>query len=135
MMTDPLAFMFSRLRYASRAGKLTVQVPLSNLKLRVAHILVTQGIAESVEKVDEKGTTKTINIRLRVRNNGAPVLVDIQRVSRPGARIFVDYAHIPAMKQNFGFSLLSTVQGLMTGFEARKRKIGGEVIGTVTIAG
>ena len=136
MMTDPLADMFSRLRNARRAGKSLVVVSFSDLKLRIAGILATQGIVVvSPEEADKKGKERLITLMLRMHASGSPILVDIQRVSRPGARIFVDKDHIPAMKQNFGFSIISTMQGVMTGFEARKRKMGGEVLGTVTIAG
>ena len=135
-MTDPIGDMFTRIRNAARVGHAAVKVPFSMFKMNVAKILSEQGVIAAAEDVKkEEGLPHSICLTLRYQSNGKSTISDIQRVSRPGARIFVDKDHMSPMKQNFGFLIVSTVQGLMTGYEAKKRRIGGEVIGKVVIAG
>ena len=135
MMTDPIGDMFTRIRNATRVVKPHVKVPFSLFKKNVAMILVSQGVVASCEEVKEQDMPHELVLALRYHQNGKSVVTDLQRVSRPGARIFVDHDHIAPMKQNFGFLIVSTPQGVMTGYEAKKRGVGGEVLGKVYIAG
>ncbi len=135
MMTDPIGDMFTRIRNAVRVGHTSVKVPFSVFKSNVAKILASQGAITDVQEIKEEGAPHYILLTLRYRANGQSMITDIQRVSRPGARIFVDKDHISPMKQNFGFLVISTTSGVMTGYEAVKRRTGGEVIGKVVIAG
>ncbi|MFN3568504.1 MAG: 30S ribosomal protein S8 [Caldimicrobium sp.] len=127
MMTDPIADMLSRIRNALMAKKKTVIVPASKMKLEIVKILKDEGFIEDYKYVDEKPQPK-IEIILKYTDNKQSVITGIRRVSKPGRRVYLGYKFIPKVLDGLGISIVSTSQGIMTDHEARKRKIGGEVI-------
>ena len=129
-MTDPIADMLTRIRNAIQAGHRRVAVPASNVKRDVAKLLVEQGYILRFEEVDEN-TQGTLRIFLKYyMKDGKPagVIEGIQRVSRPGRRIFAGKENIPKVCGGYGISILSTNQGILTGHQCRIRGIGGEVL-------
>ncbi len=127
MMTDPIADMLTRIKNALMARKKTVIVPASKIKLEIARILKEEGYIEDYQYIDEKPQGK-IEIVLKYDENKRPVIAGLKRVSKPGRRIYMGYRDLPKVLDGLGIAIVSTSQGIMTDYEARKRKIGGEVI-------
>lgn len=125
-MTDPIADFLTRIRNAANARHKTVEVPASKLKERLAEILKDQGYLADYARIDE-GPQGGIRMTLRYVN-GAPSLLGLQRVSRPGLRRYAGAAELPRVKNGLGIAIISTSQGLMTDKEARSRNVGGEVL-------
>lgn len=125
-MTDPITDMFNRIRNAQAVLKETVDIPFSNLKYEIARILEKQGF---IEKVEKKGklNLKEMEIKLKY-NDKKPAISDITRVSKSGQRIYHKSKDLRAVRQGYGFSIISTSKGLMTGRDAKKEKLGGEII-------
>lgn len=129
MMTDPVADMLTRIRNASRVHHEEVEFPFSRLKLAVAQILERSGYVVRVAKVTADGR-EAIRVALKYRER-IPAITEIVRVSKPGQRVYAGAAKIPKVKGGFGIAILSTPKGVMTDKEARKEKLGGEVVCTV----
>lgn len=127
MMTDPISDMLTRIRNASMVRKSIVEVPLSQMKFAIAKILESKGFVESVE-VKEEGVRKIMRIGLLYDLNRQPKISAITRVSTPGRRIYKKSSELARVRSGYGFSIISTPNGLMTSDEARKRRLGGEVI-------
>jgi len=125
-MTDPIADMLNRIKNAQVVGHLTVEMPFSNLKYEIAKILEGKGFVEKIEKKGRK-TRKTMEIVLKYHDK-APAISGIRRVSKPGQRIYLTSSQIKKVKEGFGMAILSTSKGLMTDREAKKQKMGGEVL-------
>ncbi len=125
-MTDPIADLLTRIRNGSKARHEKVDMPSSNLKAAIAAIFKEQGIINNfrVIKDDKQGI---LRIYLRYEN-GEPVFNDIQRVSKPGRRIYKRKDTLPTVKSGYGFAVISTSNGLMTDRGAREKGIGGEVL-------
>lgn len=123
---DPISNMLTQIRNAQAVGKATVEMPFSNLKYEVAKILVTQKFVEKAEKRG-KDFKKTLEIVLKYEDK-KPFISGIKKISKPGQRIYVDYRKIQKVVNGFGIAIISTSKGLMTNKDARKNKIGGEVI-------
>jgi small subunit ribosomal protein S8 len=124
--TDPIADLLTRIRNAIAVGKTEVTVPASKLKLTVAEQLKKAGYLEAV-KVEEGSPRGTIIIT--INNNGKPATItEIHRVSKPGQRVYAKAAEIPRIKSGRGIVLVSTSQGVMTGEQAKKARLGGEVL-------
>ena len=132
-MTDPIADFLTRVRNGAHASKDVVQIPSSKLKKELARILKEQGYIDGwdVEAPNADHPGEVINVRLKYSGNRKPVIQGIQRVSRPGQRTYVDHAHIPKIQGGLGTAIISTSHGVMTGHEARRRGIGGEVVAKV----
>ncbi|MFA7087975.1 MAG: 30S ribosomal protein S8 [Patescibacteria group bacterium] len=135
-MMDPIADMFTRIRNASAVKKPEVLLPMSKLKYEIAKILQTEGWIKNASIVPggldgAHSKFDELRIELKYRKNGKPQISSIQRVSKPGLKIYVSKDEIPTVLNNFGLALVSTSKGLMTGKEARKNKIGGELIGEI----
>jgi small subunit ribosomal protein S8 len=131
-MTDPVADFLTRLRNAANAQHHDVKIPSSGLKRELARILKEQGYIESWEvapAVERPG--EEITVTLKYTNDRKPVISGIQRVSRPGQRHYVDHAHIPKIQGGMGTTIISTSRGVMTGHDARKLGVGGEVVAKV----
>jgi len=133
---DPIADMFTRIRNASAVKKPEVLLPMSKLKYEIAKILQTEGWIKNASIVPggldgAHSKFDELRIELKYRKNGKPQISSIQRVSKPGLKIYVSKDEIPTVLNNFGLALVSTSKGLMTGKEARKNKIGGELIGEI----
>jgi small subunit ribosomal protein S8 len=127
MMTDPISDMLIRIKNALMARQKTVVVPGSKLKLEIARILKDEGFIEDYRVVEEKPQIK-IEIVLKYDEKKRPVIAGIKRVSKPGRRIYRGYKELPRVLDGMGMAIISTSQGIMTDHEARKRRLGGEVI-------
>ncbi len=126
MMTDPISDMLIRIKNAQAVKHLTVDVPYSRIKYQIALILEREGFVEKVEKKFRRNK-RIIKIFLKYENQ-EPKIVDIKRVSKPGRRVYLPYKKIRAPKGGYGIAIISTSQGLITDKEARKRKLGGEIL-------
>jgi len=124
MMTDPIADMLTRIRNAARAGLPELELPRSRVKFEIAKILEKEGYLKNVAD-DSAGRKITLTIRYDGRK---AVMRDIQRLSKPGRRLYVGWQDIPRVKSGLGLTVISTSQGIMTGGEARRRRLGGELI-------
>jgi len=125
MITDPISDMLTRIRNASMVGKKEVRVPYSNVKFAIAKILKEEGYVASIEK-SEQGHGE-IRIALKY-DDGSAAIKAIKRVSKPGRRWYSGYADLPRVLSGHGIAIVSTSRGVMTNTEARKRKLGGEVL-------
>ena len=128
-MQDTVADMLTRIRNAQRAGKPTVGMPSSKLKLSVAKVLQSEGYIASAEATAD--AKPVLNIGLKYYE-GKPVIEQIQRVSRPGLRIYKGKDELPRVKQGLGVLIVSTNKGIMTDRAARAAGVGGEVIAVVS---
>lgn len=128
MIHDPIADMLTRIRNGIRANQHSVEIrPLSKIKLSILDILKKEGfISEYKVTSEQKGGT--CEVILKYDKSGVCVIEDLQRVSKPSIRVYVDKDHIPWTRNGLGISIISTSQGLITDREARKRKIGGEIL-------
>ena len=126
-MTDPISDMLTRIRNAVRARHPRVEIPHSNMKLAIAGILRDEGYVAAIATV-EKGKFKQIRITLRYDREGDPLLSGIEMVSRPGRRIYTGSSEIPPVMGGLGLSILSTPKGLLSGRNARKAGVGGEIV-------
>ena len=127
MMTDPIADMLIRIKNALMARHKKVEVPASKMKLEIARILKEEGYIEDFVFIDEKPQGK-IEIILKYDENKRPVIAGVKRVSKPGRRIYKGYKELPKVLDGLGIAIISTSQGIMTDHEARRRKVGGEVL-------
>ena len=132
-MTDPIADFLTRVRNGAHASKDVVPIPSSKLKKELARILDEQGYIDGwdVEAPNAEHPGEVIKVRLKYSGNRKPVIQGIQRVSRPGQRTYVDHAHIPKIQGGLGTAIVSTSHGVMTGHEARRAGLGGEVVAKV----
>ncbi len=132
-MTDPVADFLTRLRNAASAQHHDVNIPSSKLKRELARILKEQGYIEGYEisppGPDHPG--EQITITLKYNEDRRPTISGIERMSRPGRRIYVDSGHIPRIDGGMGTAIISTSRGVMTGHEARQQGVGGEVVAKV----
>ena len=127
MITDPIADFLTRIRNASRVNHRWVEIPASKLKVRVAFILRKEGFIKDMILVDD-GKQGILRLYLKYQKDGAPVILDLQRVSSPGRRVYVNHGNIPRVRNGLGVGILSTSQGVITDKEARRRKLGGEYL-------
>ena len=132
-MTDPIADMLSRIRSATTARRMRVDVPASRLKLEVARILQSEGYIRGFKLLESKAgagrqVQATINLVLKYGPRGERVISGLQRVSRPGRRVYFGRDEVPRVLAGLGTSILTTSRGVMTGREAVKAGVGGEVL-------
>jgi small subunit ribosomal protein S8 len=127
MVTDPIADMLTRIRNALVAGHESVQVPASKVKIAIAKVLKKEGFIKGFEVVPD-GVKKTIRIDLVYGGKKEPTISGLRRVSKPGLRVYVQKREIPRVYGGLGIAILSTPQGVMTGQEAWRQQVGGEVI-------
>ncbi|MCB1163131.1 MAG: 30S ribosomal protein S8 [Candidatus Latescibacteria bacterium] len=126
-MTDPIADFLTRIRNATRAKHARVDIPASRIKGEIAKILREQGYVNDVKFVED-GKQGLLRIYLKYNEDSAPVIEGLQRVSKPGRRIYAKSGEIPRVLGGYGVVVLSTSQGILTGNEARQRGVGGEVL-------
>ena len=126
-MTDPIADMLTRIRNAVTAKHEFVNIPASKMKLAIANVLRNEGFIRDFEVKDEL-ERKLMRVELNYTGKKDPVLNGLQRVSKPGLRVYVQKREIPRVYGGLGIAILSTPQGVMTGQDAWRRSIGGEVI-------
>jgi small subunit ribosomal protein S8 len=131
-MTDPVADLLTRVRNGLGAQHHDVTLPSSKLKAEVARILQEQGYIEAYAvNPAPSGHGEELTVTLKYTEERKPVISGIQRVSRPGRRTYVDHAHIPRIQGGMGTTIISTSKGVMTGHDARREGVGGEVVARV----
>ena len=126
-MTDPIADMLSRIRNGLVAGHDSINVPASKLKREIARILQQEGFIADYELVSD-AYQGILKIKLKYTDNGEPIIHGIERVSRPGRRVYRSKAEIPQVLDGLGVSIVSTSRGVLSGSEATRSGIGGEVL-------
>jgi small subunit ribosomal protein S8 len=129
-MTDPIADMLTRIRNAQKMGHDALALPASKLKQRIAQVLADEGYIRDVEFKAE-GPQGVLNIGLKYGPDKQPAINELKRVSRPGRRMYVTVEAIPRVKNGLGVAILSTSKGVVVDREARKNRIGGELLCTV----
>jgi len=122
-MVDPISDMLTRIRNAQKAEHKSVIMPLSKIKLEIAKILKKEGYIEELKKSDKK-EKKLLEINLKY----PAAINEIKRISKPGQRVYIKADKIKPVKNGYGISIISTPKGLMTGKEAKKAGLGGEVL-------
>jgi small subunit ribosomal protein S8 len=128
-MSDPIADMLTRIRNGVSARHDYVNIPASKLKLAIADVLKTEGFIRDYEVTEgDRGPQKTLRVELSYTGKKEPVLSGIQRVSKPGLRVYVEKREIPRVYGGLGIAILSTPKGVMTGREARRQQVGGEIL-------
>ncbi|OQB44159.1 MAG: 30S ribosomal protein S8 [Parcubacteria group bacterium ADurb.Bin159] len=128
-MSDPISDMLTRIRNASLTNKEKIRVPYSRLKFEIARLLEKEGWIERVKVIKAKKISETeMEIKLKYSAEGKPAISEIRRISRPGRRIYQNHLKMPKILNGFGMAIISTSLGLMSDKEAKKRKVGGEVI-------
>ncbi len=125
-MTDPITDMLNQIRNAEAVAKPEVLIPFSKLKNQIGLILAQEGFVADVKKI-AKDKNKIMKVVLKY-DNGIPAIEGAKRVSKPGQRIYVKNTEIRKVRGGFGISIISTPKGLMTNNQARKAKLGGEVM-------
>jgi small subunit ribosomal protein S8 len=132
-MTDPTADFLTRIRNGLAAQHDAVAAPASRLSKEIARILAEQGYIDGydVQPPEPRRTGERVVVRLRYTEERRPVISGLRRVSRPGRRTYVDARHIPKVLGGMGTTIISTSQGVMTGHDARRRGIGGELLAEV----
>ena len=126
-MNDPIADMLTRIRNAQSAQKVTVSMPSSKLKVAIAEVLKDEGYIDDFSVVKSEGGKATLEIGLKYYA-GRSVIEKIQRISRPGLRIYKGSSDIPQVMNGLGIAIVSTSKGLMTDRKARAQGVGGEVL-------
>jgi len=132
-MTDPIADMLTRIRNAVSAKRARVEIPASKLKVEIARILQDEGYIQGFKMIEEtpegaRTPQKFIRIFLKYGPRGERVISGIERISRPGRRVYFGHDEVPPVLAGLGISILTTSRGLMTGRAASKAGVGGEVL-------
>jgi small subunit ribosomal protein S8 len=126
-MTDPIADMLTRIRNAYAAKHQKVDMPVSGIKLEIARILKEEGFINTY-KVTGEGARRNIRVYLRYGPKGEQVMSKLERVSKPGCRVYVKSSAIPKVLGGMGINIISTSRGLMSDSRARREKVGGELL-------
>ena len=126
-MTDPIADMLTRVRNATQAKHQKVDMPSSKLKIEIARILKEEGYIAHYKTADESGKN-FLTVFLKYGPKGEKVISNIERISRPGCRVYVSKSEIPKVLGGLGINILTTSHGVMTGKHARKQGFGGELL-------
>ena len=130
MLTDPIADYLTRIRNAIGSGHDEVEIPASRLKLEMSRILKEQGYIRDFNKQPAK-VGEAISVALKYTEDRRPVILGLERISRPGRRRYVDHKQVPRVDGGTGTAIVSTSTGVMTGHEARAKGVGGEVVAYV----
>jgi small subunit ribosomal protein S8 len=125
--TDPITDLLNRLRNAMRAGHERVDLPASRVREDVVRVLADEGYVASYRRVEERGRP-LLRIALKYDNEGEPIVNGLERVSRPGRRVYARATEIPQVLGGLGISIVSTSRGILTGAKARESKLGGEIL-------
>ncbi len=126
-MTDPIADMLTRIRNGSMARHQSVLIPASGIKMNIARILKDEGFIKDVDVPSEMGG-RVFRVWLKYGQDKRPVVTGLKRVSKPGLRVYSKRKEIPMVLSGLGVTIVSTPQGVMTGRDAWKQNLGGEVI-------
>jgi len=124
-MTDPIADMLTRIRNALAVNKTEVIMPFSKIKFSIGKILEREGWVNKIEKIEENYGQIKIDLKY---NKKQPAISGLKRISKPGCRIYVNKDNLPVVLNDQGIAIISTSSGIMTNKEARKKRLGGEVI-------
>jgi small subunit ribosomal protein S8 len=127
-MTDPIADMLTRIRNGIQSHHERVELPASKLKVEIARILKSEGFIRNFALVDKDKLQATLRIDLKYSADGEPVIHGIERISRPGRRVYRNKQDIPRVLGGLGLAIVSTSKGVLAGHEAAKSGIGGEVL-------
>lgn len=127
-MTDPIADMLTRIRNAVTAKQTRVDMPTSRIKAEIARILQDEGYIQGFKLVEETTPAKTLRLFLKYGPRGERLITGVQRISRPGRRVYFGRNDVPEVLAGLGTSILTTSRGVMTGRAAVKAGVGGEVL-------
>ena len=128
--TDPVADLLTRVRNGLQADHDAVEIPASKLKIEVARILAEQGYVEDYS-VEPGRVGRTLRVTLKYTEDRQPVILGMQRVSKPGRRRYVTSGEVPKVQGGMGTAIVSTSRGVMTGHDARRAGVGGELVAKV----
>jgi small subunit ribosomal protein S8 len=126
MMNDPLGDLLTRIRNAQQRGRSSVSSPASKLRMRVLDVLQREGYIRGYSEVEKEGR-RELDIELKYYD-GAPVISEIRRVSKPGRRVYSSVGDLPLVRNGLGISILSTPKGVMSDNDARSQNVGGEIL-------
>jgi small subunit ribosomal protein S8 len=126
-VTDPIADMLTRIRNASAARHKELSLPSSKVKREIARILVEEGFIDTYD-IQPDGVQERLTLRLKYVEGRTPVVTGLKRISKPGLRVYARKTEIPRVLGGLGLAILSTSHGIMTGNDARKQNLGGEVL-------
>lgn len=126
-VSDPIADMLTRIRNASAARHAELTLPSSKIKREIARILAEEGFIEDYS-ASQNGVQEMLTVRLKYVEGRTPVVSGLKRISKPGLRVYARKTEIPRVLGGLGLAILSTSQGIMTGTQARKLNLGGEVV-------
>lgn len=126
MMTDPIADMLTRIRNALAVHKAEVILPFSKIKYGIANLLKKEGYVKSAEKIE--GQFPQLKVEFLYQENNQPAITHLKRISKPGRRVYAARGNLPYVLNNLGIAIISTSRGLMTNKQARRGRIGGEII-------
>jgi small subunit ribosomal protein S8 len=127
-MTDPVADMLTRIRNGIQAHHDRVEIPASKLKVEIAKILKSEGFIRNYSLVDKDKIQAVLRVDLKYSPDGEPVIHGIERISRPGRRVYRNKQEIPSVLGGLGLAIVSTSKGVLAGHQAAKDGIGGEVL-------
>jgi len=127
-MTDPISDLLSRIRNAHLAKHDRLDVPVSKLKLEICKLLKEEGFIKNFRVVEGSGPTATLRVFLRYSAEGMPVINYLERISRPGRRVYKGADDIKPVRNGLGLGIVSTSQGLLSDAQARERRVGGELL-------
>jgi small subunit ribosomal protein S8 len=130
MHTDPIADYLTRIRNGIMAGHDAVVIPASSMKLRLSEVLKREGYIHGFKSVEHEGRNYII-VNLKYVKNGESVIHGLKRISSPGLRVYAGSKEIPEVNGGLGIAILTTPKGLLTGKEARKQNLGGEILAHV----
>mgnify|MGYP001217874457 FL=1 len=128
IVSDPIADMLTRIRNANMAEKVSVELPSSKIKTEIAKLLKEEGFISDYSVVKINGNKSTLAIDLKFTSDREPVIQGLQRVSKPSCRKYVNGEEVPRVLGGIGIAILSTSKGVITDTEARKQKVGGEIL-------
>ena len=126
-INDPLGDMLTRIRNAQMRRRPKVVTPASNLRVRVLDVLAEEGYIRGYTRVDHKNGKSELEIELKY-SNGQPAIREIERISKPGRRVYSPVANLPTVANGLGVAILSTPKGVMPDWRAREENVGGEVL-------
>jgi small subunit ribosomal protein S8 len=130
VQTDPIADFLTRIRNGLRADHDEVEMPASTFKAEIARILTEQGYIEGFE-TEAARVGRVLRVRLKYTEDRKPVITGIERLSRPGRRNYVNAGEVPRIQGGMGTAIVSTSRGVMTGHDARRQGVGGELVARV----
>ena len=125
-LTDPIGDMLARIKNSQLRNHKKVEMPSSNFKMKIADVLKNEGYINGFN-VDKNDSKQVLIIDLKY-NSGSPVISVIERISKPGRRVFSSAESLPKINNGLGIAIISTPKGVMTDIDARKQKVGGEII-------